>query len=1058
MNRLNRYLGVFLLLLLFGCTISVSAQTERSAWYREYNTSAPRNRTGLGKKVTYNVAIRISGDNEALVGKKIKAINFFLRKKETLAEDVQVWVAKRLPNTLADVDTKEELKVANLNGGDTDQFGSSNMIDFSTPYTLTSEGAYVGYTFTVKDVKTESGQYPLVISDRVEKNGLWLLRTSEMSQWEEAYRYYCPAIEVRLEGDFPENAAKPADFGKVAAIVGSKATVDIELLNFGSNVIENVDYTVTTTEGTKNYHVDLLPLTYKSLGTTILAPLPFDANATKGVDPVSLTITKVNGQPNGIAKGECKGELHTFAKETSFERGVLVEEHTSTSCINCPLGHYAMDAMREKGAGHFVGLSLHKNNSDPMAFARDRYADVVFTGTPQFLVNRGEILHVDNVVETFEKELTKPAFAKIDLKAKLSTDKTKVEVEAGVTSLLGGTYSIAYVLGGDNLYKTNGYGQYGKGRMTYNDVVLSTSYSSKKTTAPDLQLTANVKSDATFSLILSTTPALQEPLKEADLFVVAILTDKNGRVVNTARVPVEGATQPLKKSQVTIDAEVKNGSIATAPSGEVLEGTKVKLTNTPNANYRLVAFSVYKTGDKPFLMDVRGVKEGMPYFIMPHFPVTVSAEFELKTGKKYQVAVTSVANGTIQVDKAQAEEGEVVKVTTQANSGYRIKEGSLAYYKTENASEVTPIVSGQFAMPAYAVTVTAEFEDDSTPPAAKYAITVATVSNGTLSVNKSQAAEGDAVQITAAPSAGYRLKSGTLSVYKTEEKSVLVPVNEMQFTMPAYAVTVTAEFEKVDTPPAAKYAITVATMPNGTLSVNKSQAAEGDAVQITATPSTGYRLKSGTLSVYKTEDNSVVVPVNETQFTMPAYAVTVTAEFEKVDTPPAAKYAITVATVPNGTLSVNKSQAAEGDVLQITATPSAGYRLKSGTLSVYKTEDKSVLVPVNEMQFTMPAYAVTVTAEFEKVSTPSPTAVEDAAFANVVIFPNPFSEQLQINLDDAQGATYELLNVCGVVLQAGTLVNGENTVTTANLPAGLYFVKVVNGERQTIKTSRVIKK
>ena len=145
-------------------------------------------------------------------------------------------------------------------------------------------------------------------------------------------------------------------------------------------------------------------------------------------------------------------------------------------------------------------------------------------------------------------------------------------------------------------------------------------------------------------------------------------------------------------------------------------------------------------------------------------------------------------------------------------------------------------------------------------------------------------------------------------------------------------------------------------------------------------------------------------------------------------------------------------------MLQITATPSAGYRLKSGTLSVYKTEDKSVLVPVNEMQFTMPAYAVTVTAEFEKVSTPSPTAVEDAAFANVLVFPNPFSEQLQINLDDAQGATYELLNVCGVVLQAGTLVNGENIVRTANLPAGLYFVKVVNSEHQTIKTSRVIKK
>ncbi len=884
MSRLNKWLSVLFSLLLFGSVISVSAQTERSAWYREYNTSALRNRTGFGKKVTYNVAIRIPGDNEALVGKKIKTINFFLRKKETLAEDVHVWVSKHLPNTLAEVDTKEDLKVENLNGGDTDQFGSSNMIDFSIPYTLTSDGAYVGYTFTVKDISSESGQYPLVISDRVEKNGLWLLRTSEMSQWEESYRYYCPAIEIRLEGDFPENAAKPADFEKVAAIVGSKVTVDVELLNFGSSVIENVDYTVTTTEGTKSYHADLLSLSYKSLGTTILAPLQFDAKTVAGVDEISLTITKVNGTPNGVTPAECKGELNTFAKEASFERSVLVEEHTSTSCINCPLGHYAMDAMREKDAGHFVGLSLHKNNSDPMAFPRDKYADVVFTGTPQFLVNRGEILHVDNVVEIFEKELTKPAFAKIELKAKLSIDKTKVEVEAGVTSLLGGTYSIAYVLGGDNLYRTNGYGQYGKGRMTYNDVVLSTSYSSKKTTAPDLQLTANVKSEATFSLILPTTPALQEPLKEADLFVVAILTDKNGRVVNAARVAVEGATQPLKKSQVTIDAEVKNGSIAVDPSGEVLEGTKVKLTNTPNANYRLVAFSVYKTGDKSFLMDVKGVKEGTPYFVMPHFSVTVSAEFELKTGKDYQVAVASVANGTLQVDKAQAEEGEVVTVTARANTGYRIKEGSLAYYKTENTSEVTPIVSVQFAMPAYAVTVTAEFEKIDTPPATKYAISVATVQYGTLSVNKSQAAEGDAVQISATPNTGYRLKAGTLSVYKTADKSVVVSVNEMQFTMPAYAVTVTAEFEKID-PPVTRYAITVATVQNGTLSVNKSEASEGDAVQITPTPSTGYRLKAGTLSVYKTEDRSVVVPLNATQFTMPAYAVTVSAEFEKDNTP-----------------------------------------------------------------------------------------------------------------------------------------------------------------------------
>ena len=190
-------------------------------------------------------------------------------------------------------------------------------------------------------------------------------------------------------------------------------------------------------------------------------------------------------------------------------------------------------------------------------------------------------------------------------------------------------------------------------------------------------------------------------------------------------------------------------------------------------------------------------------------------------------------------------------------------------------------------------------------------------------------------------------------------------------------------------------------------------------------------------------------------FIMPHFPVTLSAEFELKT---GKKYQVAVASVANGTILVDKAQAEEGEVVKVTTQANSGYRIKEGSLAYYKTENASEVTPIASGQFAMPAYAVTVTAEFEKVSTPSPTAVEDAVFANVVIFPNPFSEQLQINLDDAQGATYELLNVCGVVLQAGTLVNGENIVTTANLPAGFYFVKVVNSERQTIKTSRVIKK
>lgn len=56
--------------------------------------------------------------------------------------------------------------------------------------------------------------------------------------------------------------------------------------------------------------------------------------------------------------------------------------------------------------------------------------------------------------------------------------------------------------------------------------------------------------------------------------------------------------------------------------------------------------------------------------------------------------------------------------------------------------------------------------------------------------------------------------------------------------------------------------------------------------------------------------------------------------------------------------------------LTLSFTPDAGYRLKSGSLKVYKTEDESTTVPVSNNSFDMPAYDVTVTAEFEAIPEP----------------------------------------------------------------------------------------
>ena len=73
--------------------------------------------------------------------------------------------------------------------------------------------------------------------------------------------------------------------------------------------------------------------------------------------------------------------------------------------------------------------------------------------------------------------------------------------------------------------------------------------------------------------------------------------------------------------------------------------------------------------------------------------------------------------------------------------------------------------------------------------------------------------------------------------------------------------------------------------------------------------------------------------------------------------------------ITNGSVTV-QNYAANGDTVTITVTPNSGYRLKADSLKVYKTGESTTTVNTsgsgNTYTFTMPAYAVTVTAAFEE--------------------------------------------------------------------------------------------
>ena len=153
------------------------------------------------------------------------------------------------------------------------------------------------------------------------------------------------------------------------------------------------------------------------------------------------------------------------------------------------------------------------------------------------------------------------------------------------------------------------------------------------------------------------------------------------------------------------------------------------------------------------------------------------------------------------------------------------------------------------------------------------------------------------------------------------------------------------------------YNITCATgLSHGSVSAPES-AMEGTTVAITATPEPGYMVD--TYTVYKTGSPNTTVTVSSNgTFTMPGYAVTVSATFVVNNT----YYSIALGTVSHGSIIASETSARSGTSITLTASPESGYSLYAWY--VFKTGDMGTTVNVSGNSFVMPAFDVTVMATF----------------------------------------------------------------------------------------------
>ncbi len=285
-------------------------------------------------------------------------------------------------------------------------------------------------------------------------------------------------------------------------------------------------------------------------------------------------------------------------------------------------------------------------------------------------------------------------------------------------------------------------------------------------------------------------------------------------------VTISNGAEPAPTVYAVNIPAMSHGTVEADPSSAT-EGTKVKLTISPDSGYKLSAITAQTASGETVTLSGSG---NTRTFTMPAEAVTVSASFASTGGSSggdhsggnsgsdhgggssgggsssYAISVESAANGAVTASYSRATAGTRIKLTIKPDSGYELE--SLTVSRGNRS--VTVSGSGDtrsFTMPSGAVTVKAKFKKTAaaTPPPTPTGgtITVQRVDNGSVNASKPTAKTGETVTLTALPGSGYQTASVT--VKDAAGKAVAVTDAEggkYTFVMPAGSVTVQGSFVK----------------------------------------------------------------------------------------------------------------------------------------------------------------------------------------------------------------------------------------------------------------------
>lgn len=452
----------------------------------------------------------------------------------------------------------------------------------------------------------------------------------------------------------------------------------------------------------------------------------------------------------------------------------------------------------------------------------------------------------------------------------------------------------------------------------------------------------------------------------------------------TKTTPVTQDVTVTAKYKYAISTELTHGTVSFSPQSPVFAKEKVTLTLTPDPGYHLAdnTLKVYKTGDKATLIEVTDNT-----FVMPMYPVTVCAEFELD---KLDLALVTDADNLF---ISQKEAGWFYRLTKKA-------------VETKSLPLDTDIPFNGTLSGVLAGDKTLSFE-----PTCKGELTFDNVTVPTLVIRS-----GASVVLSDASKLTY-----------TEVKNEGGALVAREGATITNTVTGQVKMNK----------LTIATPQNGTLAVRVGDVAiaSGDMLavdtkfSVTATPASGYQTES--LSV-KTATADVAAASG--LYTMPDAEVIVSATFKNTYVPPVTTY-YTI-TLPKVEGAVTNPQAGEYEVekgysFSFSLMLEEGYK---NSTPIVKANGVVIAPSESEGQYILRNIREDIHVGIEGIMKDNPTgnaeidgAVRVQAIAGILHIYLPKDE------------TVSIYTASGILYKNAKLAAGDNQI---ELACGIYFVKI----------------